>query len=200
MWREIDEYGLSFRTKSFLVLLAGLLSSSYLSINAKNQTGSERTNTLVTSALAFSLTGILTSAVTYAIYNSMISKGYSSLCSSNGFISCADVIGDPSFNTLLSLPWGLIGISGFGLLLYLVLSIRMDPHARWVSNHLDYSWYASIVGMIIVGFLIIVELVFCRRRTPHMCLLHCRPSFNDRILSIRTQPSRTQGKRRLVNF
>jgi uncharacterized membrane protein len=152
----------------FLVLLAGLLSSSYLSINAKNQTGSERTNALVTSALAFSLTGILTSAVTYAIYNSMISKGYSSLCSSNDFISCADVIGDPSFNTLLSLPWGLIGISGFGLLLYLVLSIRMDPHARWVSNHLDYSWYASIVGMIIVGFLIIVELVFVDG-APHIC-------------------------------
>ena len=58
----------------FLVVLAGLLSSSFLSINAKKQSGSERSNALVISALAFSLTGILTSAITYAIYNSMISK------------------------------------------------------------------------------------------------------------------------------
>jgi uncharacterized membrane protein len=152
----------------FLILLVGLLSSSFLSINAKNQTGPERTNTLVISALAFSLTGMLTSAVTYAIYNSMISKGYSPLCSSDGFISCAEILSNPSFNTMLSLPWGLIGISGFGLLLYLVLSIRMDPHARWVSNHLDYSWYASIVGMVLVGYLIIVELVFVDG-APHIC-------------------------------
>ncbi|MBT3357919.1 MAG: hypothetical protein HN534_01495 [Euryarchaeota archaeon] len=152
----------------FLVVLAGLLSSSFLSINAKKQSGSERSNALVISALAFSLTGILTSAITYAIYNSMISKGYSPLCSSNGFIGCADVIGDPSFNTLLTLPWGLIGISGFGLLLYLILSIRMDPHARWVSNHLDYSWYASIIGMVIVVFLVIVELAFVDG-APHIC-------------------------------
>ena len=146
-----------------LSFIGGLLVSTCLMfIKNKNTTN------LLMSSLAFAGVGIISSTYTYIIHNKMVVQGTTSFCSSEGFIQCGSVIGDPQWNNLLGVPWGIFGVISFSLLIFLSLSLYLDRHAKWADDYLNYSWWASLVGLPFVALLVVIELTQVEQ-APHIC-------------------------------
>ena len=102
-----------------IIFILGLAISSYLMI-AKND---KKTSMLMISSLSFALVGIISSAYTYIIHNKMVVQGTTSFCSSEGIVQCGSVIGDPQWNNLFGVPWGIFGIISFSILIFLSLCL-----------------------------------------------------------------------------
>ena len=52
--------------------------------------------------------------------------------------------------------------------LVLVLSIRMDLHAKWSSNYVNLLYFVSLAGVPFVLWLVLVELTMVDG-APHIC-------------------------------
>jgi uncharacterized membrane protein len=142
----------------------GLLVSTYLMFANKEKS----TTKLLMSSLLFGGIGIISSTYTYIIHNKMVVQGTTSFCSSEGFIQCGSVIGDPDWNNLFGIPWGIFGILSFSLLIFLSLCLYLDRHAKWVDDYLNYSWWASLAGLPFVALLVAIELTQVEQ-APHIC-------------------------------
>jgi uncharacterized membrane protein len=148
------------------VLLAfgvGLLISTYFM-----QAGNSKTTNLLISSLGFASVGIISSTYTYIIHNKMVIQGTTSFCSSEGIVQCGSVIGDPTWNNLFGIPWGIFGIISFALLIFLSLSLYLDRHAKWAEKFMNYSLFASLAGLPFVFLLVIIELTQVEG-APHIC-------------------------------
>ena len=147
-----------------IIFILGLAFSSYLMF-ANNE---KKTSMLLISSLSFAMVGITSSAYTYIIHNKMVVQGSTAFCSSKGIVQCGSVIGDPQWNNLFGIPWGIFGILSFSLLIFLSLCLYLDRHAKWSENYLDYAWWAGIAGLPFVALLVIIELTQVEN-APHIC-------------------------------
>ena len=98
-----------------IIFILGLAISSYLML-ANNE---KKTSMLLISSLSFAIVGITSSAYTYIIHNKMVVQGSTTFCSSEGLVQCGSVIGDPQWNNLFGVPWGIFGILSFSILIFL---------------------------------------------------------------------------------
>ena len=89
-----------------IIFIIALTFSAYLMF-VNNE---KKTTMLLISSLSFSIIGIASSAYTYIIHNKMVLQGSTSFCSSEGIVQCGSVIGDPQWNNLFGIPWGVFGI------------------------------------------------------------------------------------------
>ena len=135
-----------------LAFIGGLLISTYFMF-----IGGFNTTQLLISSLGFAGVGIISSTYTYIIHNKMVVQGTTSFCSSEGIVQCGSVIGDPTWNNLFGIPWGIFGIASFSLLIFLSLSLYLDRHAKWAENFLPFV-------MLLVG----IELTQVEG-APHIC-------------------------------
>ena len=147
-----------------LSFIAGLLISTYIMLIGKG----ENTTKLLISSLAFAGVGIISSTYTYIIHNKMVVQGTTAFCSSEGIVQCGSVIGDPTWNNLFGIPWGVFGIISFAALIFLSLSLYLDRHAKWAENFLNYSWWAALGGLPFVALLVVIELTQVED-APHIC-------------------------------
>ena len=145
-----------------IIFILGLAFSSYLMLSNNDK----KTTMLLMSSLSFSIVGIMSSAYTYIIHNKMVVQGSTSFCSSEGIVQCGSVIGDPQWNNLFGVPWGIFGILSFSVLIFLSLCLYLDKHAKWSEDYLNYSWWAGIAGLPFVALLIIIELT--KLKTHHI--------------------------------
>jgi|TARA_B110000014_G_C20092260_1_gene572017 uncharacterized membrane protein len=154
-------------TAPLAAFLIGLTVSVYLLIKARDASGEDGTIGILNASMGFSAVGIMGSGWTWSIHNSML-VGSSSMCATEGLVQCGSVIGDPQWNNLFGIPWGLIGIASFALIWFLILSLRMDLHAKWASKYVDLLYYVSLAGVPFVLWLVIVELTMVEG-APHIC-------------------------------
>ena len=151
-----------------MAFLAGLAIATALAVRAKSREGEAGTMTMLDSGLTFSVVGLLSSGWTYAIHNSILDSGDTTMCASEGLVQCGSVIGDPDWNNLFGIPWGITGLLSFSLLFFLFLSLRMDMHAKWAESFTTYSLLAGLAGVPFVIFLVFVELTQVEG-APHIC-------------------------------
>ena len=147
-----------------IIFILGLAISSYLMI-AKND---KKTSMLMISSLSFAVVGIISSAYTYIIHNKMVVQGTTSFCSSEVIVQCGSVIGDPQWNNLFGVPWGIFGIISFSILIFLSLCLYLDRYAKWSEEYLNYAWWAGMAGLPFVALLVIIELTLVEG-APHIC-------------------------------
>ena len=81
------------------------------------------------------LGGFTVSSHTYWIHQRISSQG-SSFCSGSGLFSCGDVIGHETYGyaPIIGIPWGLIGMGVFLVLLYLLLVLKNEPDSLLESK------------------------------------------------------------------
>ena len=151
-----------------IVFIVGLAIASALAVQARSKEGEDGTRTMLDSGLAFSIVGLISSGWTYAIHNSILDSGETTMCASKGLVQCGSVIGDPDWNNLFGIPWGITGLLSFSLLFFLFLSLRMDMHAKWAESFTTYSLLAGLAGLPFVVFLVFVELTQVEG-APHIC-------------------------------
>ena len=151
-----------------MLFIAGLGVGSVMASIARSRDGEEGTQMTLNAGLAFIGVGLMSSGWTYAIHNSLLASGESSMCASEGLVQCGSVIGDPNWNNLFGVPWGMTGLISFSLLFFLFLSLRMDMHAKWSEMFTNLSWYAGLAGLPFVAFLVFVELTQVDG-APHIC-------------------------------
>tara|TARA_B100001027_G_scaffold214935_1_gene187963 strand:- start:1029 stop:1595 length:567 start_codon:yes stop_codon:yes gene_type:complete len=154
-------------TAPLMIFVLGIVVSFYLLVRSRDSPGEEGTIGVLNASMGFSAVGIIGSGWTWAIHNSML-VGSSSMCATEGLVQCGSVIGDPQWNNLFGIPWGLIGIGSFGIIWFIVLSIRMDLHAKWSSNYVDLLYFVSLAGVPFVLWLVLVELTMVDG-APHIC-------------------------------
>tara|TARA_B100000575_G_scaffold175925_1_gene141056 strand:- start:4429 stop:4998 length:570 start_codon:yes stop_codon:yes gene_type:complete len=158
---------MSVFTPPLIAFIIGLVASCYLLVKGRGASGEHGTLGVLNASMGFSAVGIVGSGWTWAVHNSMI-MGSSSMCATEGLVQCGSVIGDPQWNNLFGIPWGLIGIASFALIWFVVLSIRMDLHAKWTSGYVDMLFYVSLAGVPFVLWLVLVELTMVDG-APHIC-------------------------------
>ena len=151
-----------------MVFVAGLAVATYTMTSLRSKEGEEGTRAMLDSGLAFSVVGLMSSGWTYAIHNSILDSGGTTMCASEGLVQCGSVIGDPRWNNLYGIPWGVTGLLSFSLLFFLFLSLRMDMHAKWAESFTTYSFLAGLAGLPFVAFLVFVELTQVDG-APHIC-------------------------------
>ena len=147
-----------------IIFILGLAISSYLML-VNNE---KKTSMLLISSLSFAIVGITSSAYTYIIHNKMVVQGSTAFCSSEGIVQCGSVIGDPQWNNLFGIPWGIFGILSFSILIFLSLCLYLDRYAKWSEDYLNYAWWAGIAGLPFVALLVIIELTQVED-APHIC-------------------------------
>ena len=151
-----------------MAFIVGLAIASAGGLKASRTDGEDGTRLMIDSGLVFSVIGLTSSGWTYAIHNSLLDSGESSMCASEGLVQCGSVIGDPEWNNLFGIPWGITGLLSFSLLFFLFLSLRMDMHAKWAESFTTYSLLAGLAGLPFVAFLIFIELTQVEG-APHIC-------------------------------
>ena len=147
-----------------IIFILCLAISSYLML----MNNEKKTSMLLISSLSFAMVGITSSAYTYIIHNKMVVQGSTAFCSSEGIVQCGSVIGDPQWNNLFGVPWGIFGILSFSILIFLSLCLYLDRYAKWSENYLNYAWWAGIAGLPFVALLVIIELTQVED-APHIC-------------------------------
>ena len=111
--------------------------------------------------------GLAASAWTWMIHNDLVTGG-SQYCAAEGFVQCGSVIGDPNFSTFMGMPWGVIGILAFSVLVWFSLSMFLGLKEDWSKSYVDYAWWLSLLGVPFVLWLVFVELVLVDG-APHIC-------------------------------
>ena len=97
------------------IFIVGVLGASALLQKNRHEAGSEGTRGTIIAGLVFTTVGIVASGWTWSIHNSLMKSGSSSMCASEGLVQCGSVIGDPQWNNLFGVPWGVIGIASFAV-------------------------------------------------------------------------------------
>ena len=107
------------------------------------------------------LGGFTVSTHTWWFHNKYHEMGGDIGCSAFGSFSCGDVLANADYNTVpvMGIPWGMVGMLAFAMLGFLVLSVRREHNASWVSNYLNVGYVASGFGILIALYLLYVEIV-----------------------------------------
>ena len=145
------------------IFIAGILGASAILQKNFQEPGNEGTKGVITSGLLFTTVGIVASGWTWSIHNSLMESGSSSMCASEGLVQCGSVIGDPQWNNLLGMPWGVIGIASFAEIFFI-----LDQNAKRSPQFVNYLWYLGIAGLPFVAWLVVVELLLVEG-APHIC-------------------------------
>ena len=76
------------------------------------------------------------------------------LCAGDGLLDCSSVIGNESWNTVpvLGLPWGIMGMLAFAVMLWIIFSIAKEPAGTFVADLLNYGRMIGILGLFVVLF------------------------------------------------
>ncbi len=107
------------------------------------------------------LGGFTVSSHTFWIHQRIASQG-SSFCSGSGLFSCGDVIGHETYGyaPIIAVPWGLIGMGVFFVLLYLGLVLKKEPMSLLESgtrkkvtksNARSKPELVTMVGLLLTG-------------------------------------------------
>lgn len=156
-----------------LFFIAAILGSGYLLASSRSMSGAEGTTRMLEGTVAFSLTGILASGWTWVIYNDMVRNPLGGeFCATEGIVQCGSVIGDPRYNNLFGLSWGALGLFAFAALFYLVLSLRMDIHAKWAGNYLNFAWWLGLAGVPFLFILVGIEVFVVHHICPFCTVAH----------------------------
>jgi uncharacterized membrane protein len=120
---------------------------------------STRRGQLLASTVMFLIGGFTVSAHTLWIHNKASELGSGNFCAGDGVWDCSSVIGNAEWNVdpMLGLPWGLLGMLTFSVMLWLIVSICLDPMASWVRNHLTYLRIIGVIGVFVIFYLIYAE-------------------------------------------
>ncbi len=89
-----------------------------------------RRGRLMAGMLLIMLSGLIVSAHTWWIHERLTQMG-GDFCASDGLFSCDDVIGHETYGyaPLIGLPWGLVGVGVFTVLIYAGLVLQKEPDA-----------------------------------------------------------------------
>ena len=156
-----------------LFFVAALLGSSFLFANGRAKDGAEGTLRMLDGSLAFTITGILASGWTWVIYNDMVRNPLGGeFCATEGLVQCGSVIGDPRYNNLFGMSWGSLGLAAFAALFFLILCLRMDMHAKWVSKYVNYAWWMGLAGVPFLFLLIGIEIFVVNHICPFCTVAH----------------------------
>ena len=105
------------------------------------------------------LSGFAVSAQTLWISNKISEGG--NFCSSANVFDCDSVIGNAQYNSvpfLDNIPWGLVGMIAFAILLYFVRTVANDPQAEFVERHIKYGKTMTLMGLGVILLLIYYEI------------------------------------------
>ena len=149
-----------------LIILCGcFIASPYSATLAKHEGwrklfASSRERMLLGLSLVL-LGGFTVSTHTWWFHNKYHEIGGNITCSAFGSFSCQDVLANPDYNTvpIIDIPWGMLGMLAFSLLLFLVLSVRKNHTASWVPLFLNAGYVLSGFGILIALYLFYVELI-----------------------------------------
>ncbi|PDH23900.1 MAG: hypothetical protein CND29_03360 [Marine Group II euryarchaeote MED-G36] len=155
-----------------LLFIAGLIAATFVLSTSRSKPGVEGTVAVLNSSLLFATVGLASAVWTWIIHNQLVIGDASEFCTSEGIVQCGSVIGDPRYNNLFGVPWGVVGALAFTALLFLVLSIRMDVHAKWSETYTNYSWYAGLAGVPFLIYLIGVEAFAVHHICPFCTISH----------------------------
>jgi len=156
-----------------LFFIASLFGSGFLLASSRSKDGSEGTNRMLDGTLAFTITGLLSAAWTWVIYNDMVRNPLGGeFCATEGLVQCGSVIGDPRYNNLFGLSWGSLGMAAFTALFFVILSVRLDIHAKWAPKYLDYAWWLGLAGVPFLFILIGIEVVVVQHICPFCTVAH----------------------------
>ena len=106
------------------------------------------------------LGGFSVSVHTLYFHNKMLEIGSGAdLCAGDGLLDCSSVIGNESWNTVpvLGLPWGIMGMLAFAVMLWIIFSIAKEPAGTFVADLLNYGRMIGILGLFVVLFLMYAE-------------------------------------------
>ena len=156
----------------FLTFIVGLLACSLIIALGKSKQGVESTKIILNGSIGFAILGLISSAWTWVIYNSMINPTGATYCATEGIIQCGTLIGDPRYNNMFGVSWGTVGIISFTTLFFLALSIRMDIHAKWVENYIKWAWLVALLGLPFVLILVGIEVVVVQQICPYCTIVH----------------------------
>ena len=114
---------------------------------------------LMTGTLLVLLGGFTVSVHTLWIHNKALEFGSGSFCASGGVWDCSSVIGNDEWNVdpFFGLPWGILGMISFTVLMWLVLSVARDPNSLWARNHLRIARFIGFSGIFIILYLVYAE-------------------------------------------
>ncbi|MAZ24011.1 MAG: hypothetical protein CMB22_04305 [Euryarchaeota archaeon] len=150
------------------IFILGILGASALLQKSRQEAGSDGTRGTITAGLLFATVGIIASGWTWSIHNSLMKSGSSSMCASEGLVQCGSVIGDPQWNSLFGMPWGVVGIASFGAIFFVLMTLYLDQNAKRTPQFVNYLWYLGIAGLPFVAWLVVVELLLVEG-APHIC-------------------------------
>ena len=150
------------------IFIVGVLGASALLYKNRHEPGSEGTKGTIVAGLLFTTVGIVASGWTWSIHNSLMKSGSSSMCASEGLVQCGSVIGDPQWNNLFGVPWGVIGIASFAVIFFFLMTLYLDQNAKRVPQFVNYLWYLGIAGLPFVAWLVVIELLLVEG-APHIC-------------------------------
>ena len=77
-------------------------------------------------------------------------------------------MGDPQWNNLFGVPWGVVGIASFAVIFFFMMTLYLDQNARRVPQFVNYLWYLGIAGLPFVAWLVVIELLLVEG-APHIC-------------------------------
>jgi uncharacterized membrane protein len=113
----------------------------------------------ILSGLNLTLLGGLAVSVQTQWIHAKVSEG-ANFCASNTIFSCDDVIGNANYNTMpfLDVPWGMVGLCTFSLLLFFSYASSKEPTASWVKNFIDLGTFMTFIGLGVIGLLVSYEV------------------------------------------
>ena len=153
-------------TLPFGARLAPLMSKTWPSL------GSVR-GRQIAGLLLVMLSGLIVSAHTWWIHERLSQLG-GEFCASDGLFSCDDVIGHDTYGyaPLIGLPWGLVGVGVFTVLLYAGLVLQKEPDApngrRAVQAMLLLTGGGMGVILLLVSYEIRIEKLCQYCSTAHL--------------------------------
>jgi uncharacterized membrane protein len=148
-----------------IIILVGLFVASPYSRSLYKEGGwrkifNSARDRMLTGLTVVLLGGFTVSTHTWWFHNKYHEMGGDIGCSAFGSFSCGDVLANADYNTvpLMGIPWGMVGMLAFAVLAFLVISVRKEPSASWVSLYLNAGYVISGFGILIALYLLYVEI------------------------------------------
>jgi len=103
--------------------------------------------------------GLTVSTHTFWIHNKLFELGGGSFCASGTLFDCDSVITSKyGVDPVFGLPWGLVGMMAFTILLWCAISIAKEPIAPWVSRQLTIGRMVAGGGLFVIALLVFYEI------------------------------------------
>ena len=149
------------------IMISGVLLTSKLGEKLDSKFRNQQTR-IINGILLISFGGFFVSTHTYYIHQKLHEVGANSGCSAFSVFDCGDVISNDSYNSdpFFGIPWGIIGMFCFAILIFIGTVIRRSPEDKNIINWIKALVFIPSMGIIPILWLIYVELfvlgVFCQ--------------------------------------